>query len=355
MIHRSRGPDLEAACQRAAAADGITVMRAHDNRRMTKLHRADGTCGDYDLAYRYDAATVPLNGLVDILRLLHRLLPLYDRCVVRGALAGGERTYGIRRLAFADKKTGDAATLADVPRRWLALDWDGIALPHDVDAADLASCGRIAIDTMPAVFRDAACIVQASANHGIKPGVRLRGWFWCDRPLIGREIKRWLANTPCDPSVWAPAQPIYTAAPTFAPGRTEHMPSRLLMLPGADCLVCPSPEDLADPPPKPRTPPERIARGAHANAYVDAALSGAADAIIGAGEGKRHPTIIRESRSLARLIEAGLLSESDLIEVLTRAAEMAGKDCKHEIQACIAWGIANPSKGKLPEAANAAN
>jgi hypothetical protein len=314
----------------------------------------DGTCRDYDSPYRFDATAVPVSGLLDLLELLRQILPLHDRCVVRGELLAGAKASGIRRLVYTDKKTGDAPTLQDVPRRWLAVDWDGICRPDDVEAADLERCGDIALDTMPRVFQRTSCIVQASANHGIKPGCRLRGWFWCDRALTGREIMRWLAGTPCDPSVWRPAQPIYTAAPVFAPGRTEHLRSRLTLFPGEDWLNCPSAEDLADPPAKPQTPPERIARGRHANAYVDAALADAANAIIDAGEGKRHDKVIAESRNLARLVAAGLLSEKDLTEVVTRAAERAGKVDAEEIASCIAWGIANPSKAKLPEARHAA-
>ena len=334
-------------------SDHITVMQAR-HRRLAKLHRADGKCGDYDSPRFFDATSHPVSGLLDVLNLLRELLPQPDKCVVRGELVAGASAQGIRRLAFPCTKNGDAATLRDVPRRWLAVDWDGIPRPDDVAAADLARCGDIALDAMPKVFQRTACIIQASANHGIKPGCRLRGWFWCDRALTGREITRWLSGTPCDSSVWRTVQPIYTAAPVFESGRAEHLPSRLLLLPGEDWLACPPAEDLADPPPQPQTPPERVARGRHANAYVDAALAAAADAIISAGEGHRHGTIIRESRNLARLVAAGLLAEKDLAEVLIRAAERAGKIDAEEIQSCIAWGIANPSNAKLPEMPHAA-
>jgi hypothetical protein len=333
--------------------DYITVLRA-EGKRLAKLHKADGTCVDYDSSYHYDATTVPVSGLPDVLALLRWLLPRPNRCVVRGALLAGSRADRIRRLVHHDAEKGDAPTMQAVPRRWLAVDWDDIPRPSDVDPADLERCADIALDMMPRVFQRTACIVQASANHGIKPGCRLRGWFWCDRPLTGREIMRWLAGTPCDPSVWRPVQPIYTAAPVFAPGRREHLPSRLLMLAGEDWLICPSAEELADPPPQPQTPPERVARGRLANAYVDAALTDAANGIMAAREGKRDETIIQESRSLARFVDAGLLPTGDLIEVLTRAAEKAGKTDKDEIASCIAWGIANPSKAKLPEVQDAA-
>ena len=336
-------------------ADDITIMRARGGKRLAKLHRADGTTAAYDEAWNYDAQVVPVAGLLDVFNLLQWLLPRPDRCVVRGEPIGEMR--GIRRLVFPCKKTGAAPTLRDVPRRWLAVDWDGIHRPANVRADDLEACGDAALEHMPEAFRQAGCIVQASASHGLKEGLRLRGWFWCDRPMTTRELMRWLAGTSCDPSVWRPAQPIYTAAPVFTPGRAEHLRQRIYMMPGSPWepwLVCPSAEALADPPPQPQPPPERIARGRHANAYVDAALAKAADAIIGAGEGKRHDTIISESRALSRLIVAGLLAEKDLAEVVKRAAEAAGKTDLAEIESCIAWGLANPSAAKLPEIRHAA-
>ena len=331
--------------------DHITIMQAR-GRRLTKMHRVDGTCADYDSAYRYNAQAVPVASVLDLLDLLRWLLPRPDRCVVRGEPIG--TTANIRRLATTNTKTGDAPTLCDVPRRWLAIDWDGIARPADVPANDLGACGDIALEMMPLVFRHTLCIIQASANHGIKPGCRLRGWFWCDRPITGREIMRWLQGTPCDPSVWRPVQPIYTAAPLFAPGRVDPIRDRLFLMPGEDWLWCPPAEELADPPPQPQTPPERLARGRHAIAYVDGALTKAANAVIHACEGKRHETIIAESRSLARLVAAGLLTERDLTDVIKRAAASAGKTDEAEIVSCIAWGIANPSAAKLPEMKNAA-
>ena len=310
------------------------------------------TCADYDSSYRYNAQTVPVASVLDLLDLLNWLLPRPDHCVVRGELIGA--TANIRRLATTDKKTGDGPTLRDVPRRWLAIDWDGIARRADVSANDLGACGDIALEMMPSVFRHTCCIIQASANHGIKPGCRLRGWFWCDRPMTGREIARWLSGTPCDPSVWRPVQPIYTAAPLFAPGRADPIRDRLFLMPGEEWLWCPPAEELADPPPKPQTAPEDVARGVHADKYVDAALVKAANAVINAGEGKRHETIISESRSLARLVVANLLTERDLTEVMKRAAEAAGKTDEAEVLSCIEWGLAYPSSAKLPEARDAA-
>jgi hypothetical protein len=334
-------------------SDRITILRA-PGKRLAKLVRRDGTVCDYDSPYRFNACARNVAGLPDLQRLLTKLLVRSDCCVVRGELLAGESASGIRRLAYRDDETGDEPTMRDVPRRWLALDADGIERPKGTAAEDLLACADAAIDQLPRAFWRTACIVQASGSHGIKPGCRLRLWYWCDRPLSGIEAKRWLEGSPFDPSVFRTVQPIYTAAPLFADGRADHLPYRLIQWPGNDWLRCPSVEELAPPPPKPLPPPERVAVGEQADAYTRAALIAAANAIVNAGEGKRHETIISESRSLARLVQGGLLTERDMRAVLARAAECAGKTDPDEVASCIAWGIANPSNATLPETRNAA-
>ncbi|MCK8788241.1 hypothetical protein M0638_28220, partial [Roseomonas sp. NAR14] len=108
--------------------------------------------------------------------LLHDLAGRRSCAIVRGAIADPARTRGVRRLVHADPKTGDAPTLRDVPRAWIALDLDGMPLPAGTDPRDLAACGAIARATLPAAFREAACLVGATASHGLKSGARLRLW-----------------------------------------------------------------------------------------------------------------------------------------------------------------------------------
>jgi hypothetical protein len=171
---------------------------------------------------------------------------------------------------------------------------------------------------------------------------------------MGRELNRWLQGAPLDMSVFRPAQIIYTSAPIFTGGRRDHLPSRIVEYPGEDWLQCPSEAELAEPPLAPPTPPEKVARGKQATVYADAALADAANAVIQAGEGGRHKTIVAQSRSLGRLVRAGIIPASDVAFVLSQAATQAGKTDPGEIASCIAWGLSNPSNAKLPEAKNAA-
>ena len=327
----------------AADTDTLTVLHA-PGRRLAKLLHPCGRADGYDRTRILDGYTVPVADLAHLLTLLQRLLPRPECCIIRGGLLAGERATGTRRLLYPDKDTGEPPTVRDVPRRWVALDMEGIALPPDVPAADLAGCACIALATLPPAFHAAACIVQASASHGLRPDLRLRLWLWLDRPAWGRELKRWLRDTPADPSVFGAAQPIYTAAPVFAPGMCDPLPSRLLFMPGRPAVAVPSPEALA-PPPRPAAPPPEM-MPMHANRYARAALEAAAGRVTTAA--KRHPTLIAEARNLARFVNAGLLTAADMRAGLARAAEAAGKDDADEVASCIDWGLSNPSTAPLP-------
>lgn len=324
-------------------ADTLTLLRAR-GRRLAKLVQPDGSIIGYDRARHVDADCLPIPDLTGLCALLTRLLPQPECCIIRGEPLAGERAHAVRRLLYRDSRTGDEPSFRDVPRRWIALDMEGITLPVDLPAADLAGCARLALGTLPAAFHDAACIVQASASHGLRPDLRLRLWCWLDRATWGWELKRWLTGTPADPSVFGAVQPIYTAAPVFQ-GRADPLPHRLLVLPGAALVPVPPPAALA--PPQRQFSPPPVLHPIQGSRYVRAALERAAGRVATAE--KRHPTLIGEARSLARLVRAGLLDEADMRAVLKAAAEAAGKDDADEVEACIAWGLDNPSDGTVPE------
>ena len=329
-------------------SDSLTVMRARGGKRMAKTIMPDGTIRDYDSGWRYDAHTRHMDGLEHLRTALDTLIRQPDRCVVRGALAAGETASGIRRLTHRDDETGDEPTLTDVPRRWLAIDAEGLPRPVSVKPDDLLACADIVLERLPDAFSQAAGIVQASGGHGIKPDIRLRLWYWCDRAVTGPELKRWLAGKSVDPSVFNPAQPIYTAAPVFEGGGADHISHRLADWPGYGWLTVPAPDDLA-PPPRPApeaVQPVCVAGSARATLYVNAALGNACARIRNAT--LRHPAILQEACSLARFVNVGLLNESDMHNALWSAAQGAGKDDKEEVKRMVAFAMAHPSTAELP-------
>lgn len=328
--------------------DSLTVLRSR-SLRLAKRLRADGGADAYDRARTLDAFTMPVADLAGIHALLHRLLPQPSCCVIRGELLHGDHAKGIRRLLYTCKKTGELPSFRDVPRRWLALDLDGVPLPADVPATDLAGCGAVALAALPEAFHGAACIVQASASHGRSPGLRLRVWVWLSRPTFGHELKRWLAGYPCDRSVFGAVQPVYTAAPALAPGVADPMPNRLQVLPGRPVVEMPPSEALAPPP---LIVPQRsaaIAIEAAASAYVRGALVREVHRVSTTAPGGRHPTIVGATCRLARFVRDGHLTASQVTDIITAAARQAGKDDDGEIADAIAYGLDHPwEAGRMP-------
>src|SRR5579875_390630 len=160
-------------------SDSVTILAAR-GRRLCKIIRASGTTVSYDRAKTFDIRERKVSSLADIYGLLAGLAGKPNCCVVRGAIADPGRTRRVRRLLYDNGE--DRATLKDVPRRWAALDIDGAPFPKGVDAEDIFACGIAAVLTLPPQFHGAACIVQATGSHGLKPGMHLRVWCWLSRP-----------------------------------------------------------------------------------------------------------------------------------------------------------------------------
>ena len=327
------------------SSDAITIIRACRGKRLAKVIHPAGKIDDYDSAYTYDLIPHPVADLDALWRLLNRLLSRPDCAVVRGAPIDPQRRANVRRLAYPDRDTGDQPTLSPQPHWWLALDMDGIERPAHVQADDLTGCAKEAIARLPAAFRSVRCIVQASASHGIKPGCRLRLWYWMDRLTTDAEATYWLRGV-VDPAVFRTVQPIYTAAPVFAEGMQDHLPTRIAAMPGAAAVAVPSPPDLIPPAPKP-PPPLPRPTDSGAGRYAFAALANAAARVQRASVGDRHKTLLREAAGLARFIHAGLLSSGDVSGTLHGAGASAGKPEK-EIARIVRWAMDHPSTASLP-------
>jgi hypothetical protein len=321
----------------------LTLATAR-GRRLCKTRHADGRAEDYDAARTLDLATARASCLDTLAGLLRDLAGRRDTCVLRGAILDPNRARGVRRLLHADPETGEAPTMGEAARAWLALDLDGLPLPASTDPHDLAACGALARAALPAVFHAAACIVGATAGHGFKSGARLRLWFLLPRALSGAECKRWLRDAPVDRSVFGAVQPIYTAAPLFV-GMVDPLPLRLVRLDGAERVEAPSPGALA-PSPRVPVPPMRgmTPSSAKGGRYANAALARATAAVARASEGARHPTAVSEAWGLAALVAQGLLAAEDMARALDGALQMAGKP-PGEGAKIAAWAVAQRAGG----------
>ncbi|HEX2152021.1 MAG TPA: hypothetical protein VHG31_08500, partial [Stellaceae bacterium] len=99
---------------------------------------------------------------------------------------------------------------------WIALDIDSLPCPEWIDQFDEPDrVVEYVVDLLPPEFHSASCYWAYTSGAGLKPGIRMRLWFWADRPLADWELKAWLADAPVDQAIFAPAQPTYVARPIF--------------------------------------------------------------------------------------------------------------------------------------------
>ena len=102
------------------------------------------------------------------------------------------------------------------------------ARPGSIPVDDPDQTVEFVVSHLPAEFHGASCWWQFTASQGFASGIRIRLFFWSDRPLADWELKQWLGELvpdatlprklwkkkyPVDPAIFAPAQPIYVAAP----------------------------------------------------------------------------------------------------------------------------------------------
>ena len=290
-------------------------------------------------------ATVRVRDLDHLAAHLRCLAPRANLALIRGRIIGADRADRARRLLLADPQTGDEPTIAAFPHHWIGLDIDGIARPNNVPASDLPRCAELAIYLLPGEFRSAACIVQATAGHGIKPGIRLRLWFWAERAVNDRELTRWLRRSPVDSHLFNPIQLHYTGQPIFPPGMTDHLPSRIAIYTGTECVETPSQDELA-PPPQPVWPVRPLASST--DQRITKLLTTALVKVSTAREGELHCRLRAAAFAIGGCMDqAGLMApeiEARLMEACRSSAGARANPTKDlaTIKTAIAAGRVKP-------------
>ena len=304
----------------------VTIAEALGGAVLAKRWNADGTATPYGNAFLYDLHHWPVANLAALADVLRDLLTAPRCCILRGAPVVGERMDRVRRLLHPDAETGAAPTLREVARRWVAVDLDSVPLPDGTDPRDLAACAGAVRRYLPNAFRDAAAIVQATAGHGIKPGARLRWWAWLSRPVPGAELLEWFKGCPVDVVTFRAAQPIYTAAPLFAPGIADPLPERLALVQGARDVVSVPPSAMLRPvrfvwPVQPR----RASNGDGAGRFAALVRT-----VRDSAEGERHYRLFWAACRAGEMVAAGAIgAESAAAELARAAMEAGGRDARN--------------------------
>jgi hypothetical protein len=352
--------------------DAVTVLRAVDGATLTKTvtRREDGTSEvvAYDRGFEFAVREVPVAGIAELGRLLAKLEGDPRACVIRGRPLPEANWWRCRRLYLPhveDDCSVTMPTFEPAARRWAALDFDALPVPgwnagdltrrrvaierarlahpphlmppkgpNDGENYDFAADGdpapidpardwalviRAAVSTLPVEFAAAHAVWQMTSSAGIKDGIRLRLWFWCDRAVSDAECKRWLEASPVDRSLFNPVQPHFVAAPVFAPKSADPVPLRSGMWwrHVAEVPVPTLPEPEPPPVPEPREPHRQDELGVRAEGYARAALRGVETATTG----ERHPTLMAVAVRLYSIADKGLLDHADLTVRLLEAAK----------------------------------
>jgi hypothetical protein len=332
-------------------SDTLTVLTTADGALATKrISRAQGGEGHvlpYGKAKWFSVDRIEVDGIVSLGRALRSLEPAPYSFAIRGEPLASTDLERTRRLLYEQVDEDGVvwpATFEARARQWLAVDFDdlpapvwdedklarrraagGGADPAPIDPArDSEIVCRAALSTLPEEVHDASAWWQMTSSAGLKAdSIRLRLWFWLDRPVSDAEVKRWLKNAPVDHSLYSPVQAHYTAAPIFDPPELDPVPVRSgFWWRHVNAVPVPElPEPKIEPTPEPATrwtSPKTADQFLvwRAERYAEAALRGVATATVGG----RHPTLLAVAVRLFSLADLGLLDHGEV----TRNLDAAG-------------------------------
>jgi hypothetical protein len=337
-----------------SAVDSLTVLTSLGRKLATKrISQVNGRfeIEPYARAAWFSVREQPVHDIASLGRSLSVLErdPYYF--VIRGRpLPGSDRTR-CRRLLYEQIEDGVevAATFKTCARPWLAVDFDDLPAPvwdqeqlarlreaierdrvanpqpaplwrvgdlgeldpqsgDDLDpepidpARDWSLICHAAVATLPAEFYGISCWWQMTSSAGIKPGIRLRLWFWLDRPVSDTEAKRWLESCPVDRGLYNPIQAHYVAAPLFDPPDLDPVPQRSGFF--WRCKNTVNVPELPEPAPQPEPKPCQSAMtGGRAARYAEACLRAVEDA----QRGEQHITLRNVALRLFSLAAIGEL------------------------------------------------
>jgi hypothetical protein len=222
--------------------DTVTVLRAKGGRVLTKRwRRVRGRLQEesYDNAQRFCGTEHPVTNIHDFGELIQQTSADPQLAIVRGVIADGVDRNDMLRRALP--RGAIPATLLPKARWWLGLDLENIPCPPGTDpVSEPEAIVAHVIALLPPVFGKVTCFWQFTSGHGLKPGIRLRLWFWLSRPASDEELRQWLGERvpqdgappqewprrwPIDPALFNPIQLHFTAAPIFE-GLPDPVPRR---------------------------------------------------------------------------------------------------------------------------------
>jgi len=276
--------------------DSVTILTTKGGLRATKLLELTSSgwlVTPYDRAAWFSVEERQVGNIFDLAALLTDLERRPHSFIVRGQLLEGIDRSNARRLLHDRTVNGvvTPATLRACARRWIPLDIDSLPLPDGLDPLAYPEAAvRYVLTLLPDMFTSVTVWWCFTSTMGIKPGLRMRLFFWSARPISDEELKRLLCETvpveglprskwrqlwPIDGSLYNPAQAIYTAHPIVR-GGADPVPVRSGILVG-DCHEVTPPTILR---PEPPTGGKRGRRVDGGNGPVTSRVTGSGTAAV---------------------------------------------------------------------------
>jgi hypothetical protein len=292
--------------------DTVTVAQTvHPNLYLTKIFYRDKV-QTYDNVKTFNFYEYQVEHLDDLARIVLKMLE-QPRCCLLRAVPKDKTRRVLRRI------NGDDATLIEQPQHWFAIDVDGYAestgdVRTDAETV-LAGLGWTGTD----------CFAIASASYGVKPGIRLRMFFWANRKVECIVLKKLLMNNKvcADLAMFFPIQPIYVAKPIFADGLKDTVEKRFALLAGEKRCV-EVPWNLE--------PTDRYSERMYSKRQAKLHLKKAFENVMQAESGSRHDVLINMGIWMGKLIAQDVLDQDDAIETL--------------YDATLTWGDGNSKRDR---------
>jgi len=255
-------PEAATAIRSGNDADLLTVLRACAGHRLAKSYSiaANGCVVKraYPNAKYFSVEAIRSDGIETLYRLLRDLEREPTACVIRGRPDPEADLCRARRM-----KRENGGIFEDVPRAWMMLDLDGLAIPAGVSVIEQPdSVARFVVEFLAghaAELADVTAVVQFSASAGIeemakaeavaglaprwegavKPGggIGAHIWFWLTEPWDGAALGRWAqaingraGYKVIDLATLRTVQPHYTAGPGFETGLCDPLQGRRTIL-----------------------------------------------------------------------------------------------------------------------------
>jgi hypothetical protein len=183
--------------------DTVVVLTALRGKQLAKRIVWDSVDEEHktsssDKAKWFSGEVVKIADLMAFHELLSRLRFQSNHALIHGDIIPGTDTSNfLRRVQPRTTSSGtvEPATIAEAARHWVPIDMDRISYPDSIDPLhDPDSAVEYVVSLLPPEFHGVTLLWFYTIGMGIKPGINIRLYFWSERKLTTKELKRWLGE-----------------------------------------------------------------------------------------------------------------------------------------------------------------